>query len=41
MGNLGNISLGKSQVNSQFQDPDEYQDTDLHLERKSQKQSVA
>jgi len=40
MGNVSNISLGKSQENSQFQDPDGCKDTDLLLERKSQKQSV-
>jgi hypothetical protein len=40
MGNVRNISLGKSQGNSQFQDSDEYEDADLLLERKSQKQSV-
>jgi hypothetical protein len=41
MGNVWNISLRKSQGNSQFQDFGEYTDADLLLERKSQKQSVA
>jgi len=41
MGNVRNISLGKSQGKSQFQDPGEYKDRDLLLERKSKKQSVA
>jgi len=41
MENVSNISLGKSQGNSQFQDPRACKDTGLLLERKSQKQSVA